>query len=264
MKKLWIGIIATVAMAAAVQAAVIVDFGAVGGATNIVTSNASTANRTANTYQLVSPADGGAASGYTGQAFYGAQSSTLNASIMVQDRVRIDGVWYNDPTKIDYIQLVQNFGGNAGTLTSMVAFEQEDWLNPLANELQSMEVRYENRGGVGTTASFLIQDDTGWYKSVETDTNTSTTVPKNWSLSVADLSWVAFSEFGLTAGSGAANVNDIQSAGVYFSAENDAGNNWAGTKIEYINVTAIPEPATLGMIASVGVGALFIRRRIMM
>jgi hypothetical protein len=266
MKKLWIGIITTAAMAGAVHAAVIVDFGAAGGMTNIVTSSARKADGSGTTYALlgVGSPDGG----YVGQPYYGAQSSGLNNSTIVQDRQR-DGTpennWEPKLTAADYMQFVKNGNLLADSIDSMVAFEQQDWLNPGADELLSMEVRFENRGGTnGTTASFLIETGDGWYKSVESHTVTSTTVPENWSLGVADLTWVSFTGLGVVGGVAAPDLTDLESAGVYFAAVNSVGNKFYGTKIEYINVTAIPEPATLGLMGIAGLGMLLARRRITM
>jgi hypothetical protein len=274
MKKLWIAIIATAAMAVASQADTIINFGGPVGVTNLVTSGGSTQNRDANTYQIVSPVDGSGdydvnAAGQT-RTFYGAASGTWNATAIVQDRSRdINNEWYNDPTKIDYMQMVFNMPKTGevigGTLTSMLAWESTQYLNgSAARELQDMTVRFESRGEVGTTASFLIETSAGWYKSVENSgLNSHTSVPVDWTLNVDSLSWVAFNEFGLSGGAVEADENDIQSAGVYFSASSVDG-GFTGTKVEYVNVTAIPEPATMGLVISFGVGVLFIRRRLMM
>ena len=107
-----------------------------------------------------------------------------------------------------------------------------------------MSVRYESRGGDGVTAFFLIETTAGWYKSIESDFNASTSVPQDWTLGVADLSWVAFSEFGVTGGAVAADITDIQSAGVYFAAVNTSA-NFFGTKVEYVEVTASGVPVVV-------------------
>jgi hypothetical protein len=270
MKKLWIGMITTAAMAFASQADTIVNWGGPSGITNLVTAGASTQNRAAGVYQIVSPVDGSGgydvnAAGQT-RTFYGAQSTAWNNTIIVQDRQRdANGDWEPAPTKIDYAQMVFNMPATGGAMTSMLAWESTQYLNGSgARELQDMTVRFESRGEVGTTASFLIETSAGWYKSVENSgLNSHTSVPVDWTLNVDSLSWVAFNEFGVTGGAVAANITDIQAAGVYFAASSSTS-TWTGTKVEYVNVTAIPEPATLGMIASFGVGVIFIRRRLMM
>jgi hypothetical protein len=227
MKKIWAGMVSLIALTAVVQAATIVNWGAPGGDTNIVTSGASKGAAAGATYALVSP--DGTSGGYdllaAGQTrtFYGASTGWNNT--LVNNGVP------------DYMQLVSNFGGNLGTNNTMLAWESPNFLTT-DNELENMTVRYESRGGVGVTATFLIETGAGWYQSNESDFNSSTSVPQDWTLGVGALTWSPFSEFGVTPGVGAADTNDIQSVGAYFSGVNSLGNNWAGTKVEYFNVTA--------------------------
>jgi len=247
-------------MAVASQAATIVNWGASGGSTTVVTSGAGTGAAAGLTYDLISPVAGDG--GYTGQNFYGAQTEAFNATIINQDLIRLpDGSRVANPDAIDYMQLVHNGGGAPDLLNAMVAFESQDWL-ATANDLESMTVRWESRGGDSSTASFLIETTDGWYKSIENSVNTSTSVPMDWSLDLTGtgLGWVAFSEFGLSGGAVAADITDIQSAGVYFAAVNTSA-NFFGTKVEYVNVTTVPEPATIGMLGLGAVLTLLIRRR---
>jgi len=236
LRKIWVGIVSLIALAALVQASTIVKWGESGGDSTIVTARAAIAVTAGTTYNLISPLDGTGTTGYDlnadGQTrtFYGAQSTGFNGTLVNQDRT---------VTNPDYMQLVKNYSGVVGSFTTMLAWESRDFLTN-GHELESMTVGYVNRGGTaGTTAYFLIETTDGWYKSNESELTTSTSVYSTWTKGVADLTWSAFSELGVTGGTGVADITDIQSAGVYFLAENSNGNNWAGTKVQYVEVTTV-------------------------
>lgn len=57
---------------------------------------------------------------------------------------------------------------------------------------------------------------------------------------------------------GAANITNIRID--FLGNDANAGKNM---EVDYVQLYAIPEPATLGMVAAVGAGVLFIRRRFM-
>ena len=209
-----------------VQAKPIVNWGVSGGDTAIVTGTAVSAPGLTSIYGLVSPADGAAgydlnAAGQT-RTFYGAMSENWT-------KVINEGV-------PDYMQLVHNGDGAADVLTSMIAWESQDFLTS-DSELENMTVQYESRGGDSTAAYFLIETTDGWYKSIQSDSTTETRNYRTWTQGAGVLTWGAFSEFGVTGGTGAADITDIQSVGMYFSSVNTSA-NFFGTKIEYVNVTA--------------------------
>ena len=111
---------------------------------------------------------------------------------------------------------------------------------------------------------FLLQTSDGWYRSNESATESDGNYI-TWTANAGDLTWSAFSEFGVTGGAVAADTTDIQSVGYYSAGSNGTGAlNWTGSKVINFEVTAIPEPATLGLVVAMGGGLLFIRRRFMM
>ena len=261
MNKTSIIIIAVVGLAVASQASTIVKWGEAGGDTTIVTGSAASENPIGIIYSAVnaiSPADttGGYDLNAGGQTrrFYGAQSSVPGPTIV------------NNAAAGDHIQLVYNFGsGNAGTLTNMVAWQEADFLTA-DRELESLTVSFQTRGSLGAEAWFLLETSDGWYVSDQSDTSSSTVNGEQVTWSIADastLTWSAFSDFGVTGGAVAADLSDVKSVGLY--SIGSASTTWAGTKVFHFEATAIPvpEPAALGMLASVGVGLLFVRRRIM-
>lgn len=114
LKSLLLVTVAITCLSVSSQAAVLINWGESGGDTGIVTANASGINPLATTYNpalINSPADG--TSGYADPApnqtrtFYAAQSAG-GAPIV------------NNSGAGDRIQMVRNFGGAAGTLTSMI------------------------------------------------------------------------------------------------------------------------------------------------
>ncbi|QBG47010.1 PEP-CTERM sorting domain-containing protein [Verrucomicrobia bacterium S94] len=112
-------------------------------------------------------------------------------------------------------------------------------------------------GGTSTAYDFL-DGDIPWvhangtaYPSIRQATSTAGTT-----LSVSTTNSVAIG--GLT------DLSDYDYIGVRFTINSvgDAGN--VGATIENISLVAIPEPATMGMIAFFGGAVLFVRRRFMM
>jgi hypothetical protein len=235
-QRKWL-IVIMVGLSGAIQASTIVNWGASGGSSTIVTERIAKNSAAGATYGLVTPTDN---AGYPldvpGQtrSIYGASTEAWNNTLVNQDA---------NQANTDYMQLVKNFQGSFNT---MLAWESADFLTT-DSALETMTVRWESRGGDGSTASFLIKTGAGWYKSDESNLNTSTSVAIEWTLGVADLHWTAFSEFGVTGGTGAADISDIQAAGVYFAASSSTA-TWTGTKVEYVNVTAIPPTPKIGTV----------------
>ena len=218
----------------------IVKWGDVPADTEIVTANARGLNQLEATYDeaaIGSPEDGtnDYTLGVAGQTrtFYGAMSSANNVPII-----------HNNGGG-DRIQMVHNFGGSPGTLTSMVAWQTSDFLAS-GRSLDSMTVSYASRGGDGTTVSFLVETTSGWYQSDQTDLNDAGTYA-DFSGTNGNLTWSPFSEFGVTGGVGAADTTDILSVGLYSSSTNTSS-NFIGGLVSYFEVTTLPDSPGSGNI----------------
>ena len=234
------------------NAATIVKWGESSGDTTMVTANASGVNPFGTTYSSTSvgsPANGtnGYADPAAGQTrtFYGAMSPTNGVPII------------NNNGGGDRIQMVNNFGGNPGSLTSMVVWQEGDFLTA-ERTLDSINVNFASRGGDGTTVRFLIETSSGWYQSDQSDFN-STSTYQDFSGTSGTLTWSSFSEFGVTGGVGAADVTDIQSVGLHSSSTNTSA-NFIGGLVNYYEVTAVtvPEPSGVGLL---GLASLILLRR---
>ncbi len=251
-QKQLITIAALASFALTAQAATIVNWGASGGDAGIVTANANDTVSTTYTGSYINPANG--TSGYStnvaGQTreYYGAISESGSVLGIV------------NLASGDQIQMVKNFSNLGGTVNSMIAWESPDFLTS-DRELESFTMEFETRGGNGSTAQYLIETSAGWYLSdnifSQDDLSTINTA-------VGSLTWSSFSEFGVTGGGTTpADTDNIVSVGAYFSSSIDAGGgNWTGAKLEYFNVTAIPEPGTYALLGGLlALGHVMVRRR---
>ncbi len=251
-QKQLITIAALASFALTAQAATIVNWGASGGDAGIVTANANGTVSTTYTGSYINPANG--TSGYStnvaGQTreYYGAISESGSVFGIV------------NLASGDQIQMVKNFSNLGGTVNSMIAWESPDFLTS-DRELESFTMEFETRGGNGSTAQYLIETSAGWYLSdnifSQDDLSTINTA-------VGSLTWSSFSEFGVTGGGTTpADTDNIVSVGAYFSSSIDAGGgNWTGAKLEYFNVTAIPEPGTYALLGGLlALGHVMVRRR---
>ena len=181
-----VGFIATSAMADT-----IVKWGESGGS-DMVTLNANPSSipSSYSTTSYLSPVDG--TSGYStnvaGQTrnYYGAM-----APVHVFGLNSLGGEDGNDA-----IQMVKNFGGAGGTVTSMIAWESPDFLTS-CREVESFDMEFATRGGA-SKARYLIQTSAGWYQSQEFTDDDWTSISKSF----GDLTWTSFSLFGVTGGSG--------------------------------------------------------------
>jgi hypothetical protein len=228
-RKIGVGMGSLIALTALVQASTIVNWGAPGGDTGIVTANAAGVYGATYTDSYVSPADG--LKGYdvnaAGQTreYYGAMDAA-------------GGLFQVLPLDRDAIQMVSNFRGAAGTLNSMIAWEAADFLTG-DRKLESLTLGFSTRGG-STTSRWLIETTDGWYQSnVRAPIMTSYNVFDESTDLIGDLTWSSFGLFGLTAGTGAADPNNVLSVGALFTTVN-TGRNYIGGMVEYFNVTATP------------------------
>jgi len=155
----------------------------------------------------------------------------------------------------DAIQMVRNFSGAGGTVTSMIAWEEPDFLTS-DRALESFTIEFDTRGGA-TTASYLIETAAGWYQSDQTfaDNNFATI-----NTAIGDLTWSSYSLFGVTGGGGTADTDNIVSVGAYFTSSIAPGGNWTGAKLQYFEVTAVavPEPSSTALL---GLGGLALALR---
>ena len=176
--------------------------------------------------------------------------------------VSVYGIGNNGGASGDAIQMVRNFDGASGSATSMIAWQQADFLNLSSGSagVTSFDMEFKSRGGVGSTAYYLIETGDGWYQSqgFTNDDYTST------AMAIGDLTWSGFSEFGVTDGTvldATADTDAVSSVGAYFTNSITNG-TWTGTKLQYFNVTAVavPEPSSAALLGLGGL-ALILRRR---
>ena len=214
----------------ATEAATIVEWGAAGGQ-EIVTSNANVSgiSTTYSTAAYLSPADGykGYSTHVAGQTreYYGASDAQVFG---LNNNGGDDGK--------DAIQMVRNFSGAGGTVTSMIAWGAADFLAP-ARGLESFDMEFETRAGA-TTGHYLIQTGSGWYRSVESVVDNGSNSWADFSKDVSELTWDSFSSFGVSGGSGEPDLTDVQSVGAYFTSTLASG-NWTGAKLRYFKVTEV-------------------------
>jgi hypothetical protein len=140
-----------------------------------------------------------------------------------------------------------------------------------ADVLDNVAVSIANRNGSDTLSfRWFVQTGSSAYVSGVVDTFSGTAVQDYTLADATAIEWFAFdvnanigSAIGASAGTLA--LSNVDYAGVFATETWGSGTtNWRGVKVAAFSAEAIPEPATLGMIASFGVGVLFIRRRIMM
>ena len=238
MKKLWIGIIAAAAMAVASQAADLVNWGAPGGDTGIVTATTPMTKITTYTSTYINPADG--VGGYD-----------VNAAGQTRNFCGASGVatvfQITDNADQDMMEMVKNFKGAGGTVEAMIAWKATDFLTS-EREIESFTVGIAARG-TSCTVSYLIETADGWYKSDQSNQATGYLVFDETTVAAADLTWSSFNLFGVTGGTGPADTTNVLSVGAYITGTLPSG-NWAGSFVRYVNVTAVsvPVPSTIGLL----------------
>jgi hypothetical protein len=242
--------------APAVIGSTIVQWGELGGDTTILTSTGNTRgqNQFPATYDpatLVNPANtvGGYDVNAVGRTnvFSGADNGNFSNT-------------FSDNAAGDYMQLINNFGnGNAGTFLSMVAWESGEFL-PGGGTLDSFKVGFHSRdNGDDSTVSFLLETSSGWFASNQTFLNNDKSFYLQVDENIADLTWAGFDGFEVTAGTGTADISDIQSVGFYSTTESASG--FSGNFVNYFEVTAVPEPSSSALLGLCGFALLMRRRR---
>lgn len=231
------------------QAATIVQWGAQGGDTGIVTSTGSGPS-TPSTYTASTLYNPSGTLGYNDadplrtNKFGGAATQNQNNNFV-------------DNASGDYIQLLANVGP-LGFYEGMLAWDggaggsgQSAFLTN-DGQLESFHVEFKQRNSDNTpTVSFLLETTAGWYISDQSLTNSSSTYSV-FDANIASLTWSGFSQFGVTAGAGTTpDTADFVSVGFYLSDTNGGG-NFSGGYIRNFEVTATPsptpEPSSLGLI----------------
>ena len=235
--KSYASLFALLSTAVSVPAATIVEWGAAGGQEMVsANANASSIPSAYTTASYLSPADG--ASGYStsiaGQTreYYGASDA------------QVFGINNNGGDNYkDAIQMVRNFSGAGGTVTSMIAWEASDFMSPV-RRLDSFDMEFETRGGT-TSGYYLVQTGAGWFRSVESIVDSGSNNWADFAKNVSELTWESFSSFGVSGGSGAVDLSDVQSVGAYFTSTLASG-NWAGAKLRYFKVTEVTDVVQTG------------------
>ena len=233
--KLSLSAVALLCGAATAQAATIVQLGAQGGDTGMVTVSGSGPNTAGAIYDAATLYSPSGAFGYTGQEFGG---------VVLK---RQGNNWANNNSG-DYIQLLANVSANPTLFyEAMLAWNggannsgQSAFLGSSSDTvLESFHIEFKGRGTTNSpTVSFLLETSTGWYQANET-VQVIGNAYASFDANIASLTWTGYSQFGVSAGAGTTpDTADIVSVGFYFS-DTATGGNWSGGMVRNFEVTAI-------------------------
>jgi hypothetical protein len=238
------------------QASVIVQWGEAGGANNIVGGSVFFDANTVTTSYSDSQADVIANGSY-----YNPNDGTRSPLFQVASSLSaFQSAQVQNTAAYDRFRLVAVTGAGTTRMETMAV-----WNDFLTSDNEVTSFGWYGYSAVADSADlrFIIKKSTGdWYAS--TVTNWTGSAPQ--AISLADASAASWFDFTpITAGTAAIgseatiDMTDVVSVGFYID-QTDVGGDLAIYN-GYFQTTAIPEPATLGIIAASGIGVLFIRRR---
>ncbi len=263
MKKMMMMIAAVLMASVAVRAAVIVEWGNAGavGALDIVTVSQAAANanktQTFNWQTNGNPVVGAAyypnATGKSPTFYTAGSAPRISQNFSVEQAASGDRL-------MQYYSQTTN-GGHYTAMTMWNTFLDNTAGNTLSNLTMQAGLRMTNETA---NVRFLVMQGSSYYASQEFVVSSASTTNVISGLASA-MTWYNFTPFvnGVeTIGSSATvNLTDVDAVGFYFDAirldaANVAAQNQLGVNTSYFGATAgsaVPEPATVGML---GLGAL--------
>lgn len=159
-------------------------------------------------------------------------------------------------------------------VAGLFSFQSADFLNggvESGDYLSGATMNIANfSGDAGSVVRFAVKSDGAWYLSAKNATSAKTMTFAN----PATALWGAFTPStaasttlmasgGLTYDTLGSTLNGIEAVGFFFEG-NRGGTARARIKVDDFQIETIPEPATLGLVATFGAGIILIRRRFMM
>lgn len=199
--------------------------------------------------------------GYTGPNIYGA----LQAHNEVSGPVNFTSALVDDRTssgKSDLITTRLNSTSEGDIVQGLLFFKKENFANLSSATITfdstssaNMAVGSLKGAGGNRGARLAVQDGSSWYVSSAYFNGSS------GSVSIPDLSVAMFASYDPTVAplgatptsftKAGSTFTDIQAVGYYFYLGTTSAVE-AGLDLSSFNITAVPEPATLGLIASAG------------
>lgn len=247
-----IAMMAGILLGGAAQASTVIDFTAVD---NVSPREKTVDSLTGDSWAFSDTTllfDGSINAGNSNTKIYGGAEATWAGSQAYNPAFRIVSGAVSFPVNTDYSQeikgmLVWNKADFLNHSTDNVVFDE--------NSSMSLDLSFFKTltGGV----RFVVNDDGTYYAS-----NTSNKGDLILNDPGAE-TWAEIdtSDYSFVDGFSTRDFSNIQGVGVYLDASHTGNITFAMTDFQ---VTAIPEPATLGLVVAFGGGVLFIRRMFMM